>query len=153
VDTARFARTISSLQEISESVRDIVLRAYVHVANQHSGLLVEQVEELDRMAHIVAEALDQTSEAMSRKAKPNLQAIAEMTTRLRALVEEFDHNQIRRIQDNSSKTRLSILSYSLAWDCLKIAEQTGNLLTVFEAPFQPVPSPQNDDEIDATVPA
>jgi phosphate/sulfate permease len=137
VDTARFARTISSLQEISESVRDIVMRAYVHVANHHSGLLVEQVEELDRMARIVAEALDQTSEAMSQKAKPNAQTIAEMTTRLRALVQEFDKNQVLRIQDNSSKTRLSILSYSLAWDCLKITEQTANLLTVFEEPFRP----------------
>ncbi len=50
---------------------------------------------------------------------------------------EFDENQIRRIQDNSSKTRLSILSYSLAWDCLKIAEQTASLQTVFEDPFRP----------------
>jgi Na+/phosphate symporter len=129
------------------------MRAYVHVANHHSGLLDEQVEELDRMAHIVFEALDRTSEAMSRKTKPNADAIADMTTKLRALVEHFDHNQIRRIQDNSSKTRLSILSYSLAWDCLKIAEQTGNLLTVFEAPFQPISKPGKDDEVDATMPA
>ena len=40
-----------------------------------------------------------------------------------------------RIQDNSSKTRLSILFYSLTWDCLKIAEHTHNLLTVFQEPL------------------
>lgn len=71
------------------------------------------------------------------KAKPNVEAISDLTGELRRLVEEFDHNQIRRIQDNSSKTRLSILSYSLAWDCLKISEQTDCLLTVFEDPFRP----------------
>jgi hypothetical protein len=136
-ETARFAKTISSLQEMSESVRDIVMRAYVHVVNQHSGLLPSQIEELDRMTHIVFEILDRTSEAMSHKAKPNVDSIADLTAELRRLVEEFDHNQILRIQDNSSKTRLSILSYSLAWDCLKIAEQTDNLLTVFEDPFRP----------------
>jgi phosphate/sulfate permease len=137
-DTARFARTISSLQEISESVRDIVMRAHIHVANHHSGLLDAQIEELDRMAHIVREALDRTSEAMSRKTKPDVHAIAELNQELRSLVDQFDSNQIRRIQDNSSKTRLSILSYSLAWDCLKIGEQTANLLTVFEEPFRPM---------------
>ncbi len=137
VETARFAKTISSLQEISESVRDIVMRAYVHVSNHHSGLLERQIEELDRMAHIVRQTLDRTSEAMSRKTKPDLRAIAELNDELRRLVEEFDRNQIRRIQDNTSKTRLSILSYSLAWDCLKISEQTANLLTVFEEPFRP----------------
>ncbi len=136
-ETARFAKTISSLQEMSESVRDVVMRAYVHVVNQHSGLLPSQIEELDRMAHIVFEILDRTSEAMSHKAKPNVESISDLTAELRRLVEEFDHNQIRRIQDNSSKTRLSILSYSLAWDCLKIAEQTQSLLSVFDDPFRP----------------
>jgi hypothetical protein len=42
-----------------------------------------------------------------------------------------------RIQDNSSKTRLSILFYSFMWDALKIAEQTTYLLTVFRDPLQP----------------
>ncbi len=89
------------------------------------------------MAHIVFEILDRTSEAMSLKAKPNVDAISDLTGELKGLVEAFDQNQIRRIQDNSSKTRLSILSYSLAWDCLKIAEQTQSLLSVFDDPFRP----------------
>ncbi len=142
-ETARFAKTISSLQEMSESVRDVVMRAYVHVINQHSGLLPSQTEELERMTHIVFEILDRTSEAMSQKAKPNVESISGLTDDLRGLVERFDHNQIQRIQDNSSKTRLSILSYSLAWDCLKIAEQTDSLMTVFEDPFRP---PQDDTD-------
>ena len=50
------------------------------------------------------------------------------------LVNEFDQNQVIRIQDNRSKTRLSILFYSLMWDCLKIAENTTHLLPVFREP-------------------
>ncbi len=59
-DTERFAQTISSLQEISESVRDIVMRAYVHVSNHHSGLLDSQIEELTRISRIAFEVLDRT---------------------------------------------------------------------------------------------
>jgi len=136
-DTERFAQAISSLQEISESVRDVALRTYVHVSNNHSGLLDSQIEELDRILRTTLDVLDRTAETMSRKAPPDHEVVAGLTRELRALVHEFDQNQIRRIQDNSSKTRLSILSYSLAWDCLKIAEQTANLQTVFEDPFRP----------------
>jgi len=136
-DTERFAQAISSLQEISESVRDVALRAYIHVSNNHSGLLDSQIEELDRISRIAFDILDRTADTMSRKAPPDHEVVAKLTREIRELVHEFDRNQIRRIQDNSSKTRLSILSYSLAWDCLKIAEHTASLQTVFEDPFRP----------------
>ena len=50
---------------------------------------------------------------------------------------EFDQTQIARIQDNSSKTRLSILFYGYVWDSLKIAEQATNLITMFQESLQP----------------
>jgi phosphate/sulfate permease len=127
----RYAATISSLQEISESLRDIVVRAHLHVANNHSGLLEAQIEELDRIQDHVAALLEQTSRALLTRDCPNCDEIAAKNRDLRILVDEFDQHQIMRIQDNLSKTRLSILFYSLAWDSLKIAEQTTQLLTVF----------------------
>ncbi len=152
-DTERFAQTISSLQEITESVRDVVMRAYVHVSNHHSGLLDSQIEELDRMSRIVFDVLDRTAEKMAHEAPPDHEIVAARTRELRELVHEFDQNQIRRIQDNTSKTRLSILSYSLAWDCLKIAEQTASLQTVFEDPFRPGSPEADQEEPAADIPA
>ncbi len=151
--TERFAQTISSLQEISESVRDVALRAYVHVSNNHSGLLDSQIGELDRISRLTFDVLDRTAESMSLKVPPDYEAVGNLTREIRELVHEFDQNQIRRIQDNSSKTRLSILSYSLAWDCLKIAEQTASLQTVFEDPFRPERSASDPAEPVADVPA
>lgn len=51
------------------------------------------------------------------------------------LIDEFDQNQIMRIQDNSSKTRLSILFYSFMWNSQRIARQTLLLLKVFKDPL------------------
>ena len=59
--TQRYSGTISSLQEISESVRDVVLRANLHVANNHSGLLEEQIAELDQIRGLLMEILDTAS--------------------------------------------------------------------------------------------
>ncbi len=134
-ESQRYAQTISSLQEITESLRDMVMRAHLHVANNHAGLLVAQKGELGQVRQQVAEILGTASEALLKRSHPGEAAVAERYRKLRLLVHEFDQNQILRIQDNSSKTRLSILFYSFLWDSLKIAEQTLYLLGVFREPM------------------
>jgi phosphate/sulfate permease len=129
--TQRYAGTISSLQEISESVRDVVLRANLHVANNHSGLLEEQIAELDQIRDLLMEILDTASTELLSKGEPDTESIDAKYRQLQSLADEFDQHQILRIQDNSSKTRLSILFYSCVWDSLKIAEQTTYLVAVF----------------------
>ena len=55
---------------------------------------------------------------------------------LKQLLEEYDHNQIHRIRNSLSKTRLSILFYGINNACLKISEQTLLLLNIFEETLQ-----------------
>jgi phosphate/sulfate permease len=134
----RYAQTISSLQEISESTRDMVIRAKMHVSNQHAGLLEAQKAEMERVRADLVEVLELTSAAMLKKGPIDHERLAAANRDLRMLVHEYDQNQVLRIQDNSSKTRLSILFYSFMWDSLKLAEQTSYLLTVFCDPLKPV---------------
>jgi Na+/phosphate symporter len=143
--TQRYAATISSLQEISESLRDIVVRAHLHVANNHSGLLAEQVAELDQVRSTLVKILDHASRALRNKEEPDQRAIADGNRELRMLVNEFDQNQIMRIQANRSKTRLSILFYSLVWDSLKIAEQATRLFEIFDESLR-IDAPRTDPE-------
>ena len=132
--THRYATTLSSLQEVSESLRDIVVRAHLHVANNHSGLLNDQIADLDRVHSDVQEILRGTAKALREHDCPDCEEIAAKNRDLRILVGSLDQQQIGRIRDNRSKTRLSILFYSLMWDCLKIAENTTHLLSVFREP-------------------
>ncbi|MEX1311659.1 MAG: inorganic phosphate transporter [Candidatus Sulfomarinibacteraceae bacterium] len=131
-DSRRYAHTISTLQEISESLRDIVVRAHLHVANNHSGLLEDQKIELGKIRDIVCDILERTSRNLRTGECPDCSEISGRNREIRLLVDDFDENQVKRIQDNASKTRLSILFYSLAWDALKIAESATHVLAVFE---------------------
>jgi len=153
VHTQRYAQTISTLQEISESTRDIVLRADLHVANHHADLLDVQVEELRRIRQGVVDILDLSSAALLGKERPKLRHIRALARDLKKLSQHFDRNQIKRIQDNSSKTRLSILFYAFMWDALKIAEQTKNLLDIFEEPLRATIETERTDEAAALPPA
>jgi ABC-type nickel/cobalt efflux system permease component RcnA len=134
-NTQRYAQTISTLQEISESVRDIVVRAHRHVHNQHSGLLEGQVAEMELVHAKVDRLLSLISEAMADRGSLERGVIAPLNRELHVLIHEYDQNQVMRIQDNTSKTRLSILFYSFMWDLLKIAEQTTHLLSLFRDPL------------------
>ena len=136
-ESQRYVQTMSALQEISESLRDIVVRAHLHVANNHSGLLSEQKEELDTVRSTVQDILSRTSAALKEGSCPDCDTIGAKSRELRILVNDLDEGQLVRIKDNTSKTRLSILYYSLIWDSLKIAEQTTNLLIVFEEQLRP----------------
>lgn len=132
--TQLYSTTLSSLQEMSESLRDIVVRAHLHVANNHSGLLPEQIAELDQVRGRVVEILEQAAKALRQGDCPNCDEIARANRDIRLLANRFDQSQIARIQSNRSKTRLSILFYGLMWDSLKIAEHATQLLTVFQEP-------------------
>jgi hypothetical protein len=145
--TQRYAQTISTLQEISESVRDVVVRAHRHVHNQHSGLLEGQIAEMQLVHDKLAALIDVIAEATADRGSLERGVVGTLNRELHVLIHEYDQNQVMRIQDNSSKTRLSILFYSFMWDELKIAEQITHLLSLIRdplgAPQQAAPRPTN----------
>lgn len=136
-NTQRYAETISTLQRIAESQRDVITRACLHVANNHAGLLESQIQELSQIRECITELLDSTADAFMNRQPLDEASVEAKSRRLNELIHEFDQNQIVRIQDNSSKTRLTILFYSFMWNSQRIARQTLLLLHVFQEPLAP----------------
>ncbi len=131
-----YSQTVSVLQEIAESHRDAVMRAYVHIDNHHKGLLQAQAKELRAMADRLSDILTHASTALITRERMDCEVIAEKNQKLKEIVADCENRQISRIQAGDSKTRLSILFYGIAWDLEKISEATLNLLKVFQDTFQ-----------------
>lgn len=136
VHTQAYSHIINALQEIAESQRDAILRAHTHISNNHKGLLDVQIEELREIQTCLNDLLSRTANAFLEKKVVDYLYIRSRFDKLRDLVDEFDKNQIKRIQDESSKTRLSILFYGMMSDSTKVAEQTLNLLSIFQESFK-----------------
>jgi Na+/phosphate symporter len=132
----RYTCTIRALKDLSESFRDIVLRTSEHFENYHSGFTGSQKEELRKIKTYVTRLLWNTSIMLLQRKKVDYDYIASQGRRLKDLAEEFDKNQIKRIQRAESKTRLSILFYSLIEDCIKISNEMNNLLQIFKDTFE-----------------
>ena len=132
----KYSYVISALQEISESLRDVIMRCHVHISNKHSGLLPEQKKELQNLRKCVEALLDDTARIMLSHEPFKYREVAAHYVKLKGLLEEYDGNQIKRIRAGQSKTRLSILFYGINNACLKISEQALQLLTIFDETFQ-----------------
>jgi hypothetical protein len=144
--THKYLRTIGALQDITESHRDIIMRSYTHVTNYHSGLLNVQKEELQRVRMSISRLLENTSIMLLKNKKVDYDYIGNQRRRLSETMQEFNKNQIHRIQNKESKTRLSILYYGFLENCEKISSQTQNLLDIFKDYFGTV------DEVSDTRP-
>lgn len=131
----KYAYVVSALQEITESLRDMIMRCHVHTSNKHAGLLPVQRKELQQIRKCVEALLDDTARILSNREAIDYRTVAAHYLDLKQLLEEFDQTQIDRIRNGVSKTRLSILFYGINNVCLKISEQTLQLLTIFEETF------------------
>ncbi|MDJ0803439.1 MAG: inorganic phosphate transporter [Desulfobacterales bacterium] len=128
----KYGHVISALQEISESLRDLILRCHVHTSNQHAGLLPTQKKELQQVRKRMETLLAETARILLNREPFNYGEVAAPYVKLKDMLEDFDQAQIERIRSGVSKTRLSILYYGLTNACLKISEQTLHLVTLFD---------------------
>jgi len=134
--TQNYSHTIRSLQAISESHRDIIMRIHEHFENYHSGFTDDQKEEIRKIKTHVTRLLWNTSTMLLFRKKVDYNYISNQSRKLKELSNEFDKNQIGRIQKSESKTRLSILFYGIMENCIRISEQTQGLLDIFRVSFE-----------------
>ncbi len=134
-DSQKYLQTIRALRDITESHKDIITKTYEHFENNHSGMVPEQKEELGAVKVSITRLLWNTSIMLLQRKKVDYDYITRQSLKLDKLVDNFDRNQIKRIQDNETKIRLSILFYGFMDNCVKISQQTHNLLDIYRTAF------------------
>lgn len=132
----RYAQTIRRLQKLSDGYRDMVLRSYTHIGNKHKGLLDVQIEELKKIKIPILDILLKVENSFNKKDISDYQSIVDQYHYMREIAAQFNLEQIERIRDDSSKTRLSILFYAIVGNCLMLAKQNIKLLEIFNESFK-----------------
>jgi hypothetical protein len=130
-----YYQIIRRLQKLSDGYRDTVIRSTMHVSNRHTGLLPVQVEELMEIKKVILHIFSTVETALVKKQIVDCREIVDHFHLLRELVDDFNANQIERIRNDSSKTRLSILFYAISGNCVMMAKQTVKLLGIFNEAF------------------
>ena len=134
-DSYKYAQTIRRLQKLSDGHRDIVLRSWVHVSNNHKGLLDVQVKELRDIKEIILNIFSNVEASLNTRETVSPDIITTQIQNMRNLADHFNFNQMERIQDDTSKTRLSILYYAIVGTCIMLGKQNLKLLEIFQESF------------------
>ena len=132
----KYAQTIRRLQKLSDGHRDIVNRSYIHISNKHKGLLDVQIDELKQIKICILDVLLKVETSFNHKDIDDYQNILDLYQSMREMANRFNLNQIERISNDNSKTRLSILYYAIVGNCLMIAKQNIKLLEIFNESFK-----------------
>ncbi len=130
-----YYQIIRRLQKLSDGHRDTVIRSTMHVANRHKGLLDVQIKELQEIKKVILYIFLGVETALGKKEIVDCRDIGKQFHYLRELVDDFNANQIERIRDDSSKTRLSIMFYAISGNCVMMAKQNVKLLEIFNEAF------------------
>lgn len=131
-----FYQVIRRLQKLSDGYRDTVIRSSLHISNRHKGLLPAQIEELSEIKKIFLNIIRLVEQAFKDKIIIDCQEAVEQFHYLEELVDDFNENQIERIRDDSSKTRLSIMFYAISGNCVMMAKQNVKLLDILNESFK-----------------
>jgi phosphate/sulfate permease len=131
-----YYQIIRRLQKLSDGHRDTMIRSSMHVSNRHRGLLDVQIAELKEIKKVFLNIFFLVETAFRDKEIIDCQEAVEQFHYLRELVDDFNENQIERIRDDSSKTRLSILFYAIGGNCVMMAKQNVKLLEIFNESFR-----------------
>ena len=130
-----YAQTIRRIQKLADGHRDLVMRAYEHVSNHHAGLLDVQVRELEEVKALLMDILQTVEDTFSGKETSGYQILLAKDRALRELAERLNKNQVERITDETSKTRLSILYYAIVGNARMLSKQVLKLMEIFHASF------------------
>ncbi|MCP4582145.1 MAG: inorganic phosphate transporter [candidate division Zixibacteria bacterium] len=133
--TYNYGQTIRRIQKLADGHRDIVTRSHSHVDNQHKGLLNVQIEELKRVKEILNEVFLDVEEIIGRKQHGDARKAIEKNQELISLAKRLHEDQLKRINDRTSKTRLSILFYSIVGNAMMLSKQNIKLLEIFKETF------------------
>lgn len=131
----KYAQTVRRLQKLADGHRDIVIRAYSHVSNHHKGLLDVQKEEMQSVGQILSEMLLIVEKAFGSKDTIKYKDVRKKDSELRKMAEKLNNQQIERIRDGESKTRLSILFYAIVGNAMMLSKQNLKLIEIFADTF------------------
>ena len=134
--TQKYAQIINAIQEIAESHSDTIMRSFTHIDNNHKGLLPSQIEELNEVWNNLSSLLEKSIDVLLKKETANYNSIEKIDDKINKLMKSFNEKQIGRIQDDISKTRLSILYYGKMRDFKKISNNIVKLLEIFNDSFK-----------------
>lgn len=129
IDTGHYyVQVVDYISEMCKALVHITRPCYEHIDNNHRGMSEEQVEDLTTINNSVAELYSRINEMLQANDFANIDLVLAMRDDLFDLIAQAIKNQLRRIQNNSTSTKASMLYLTILNETKTMVLQSRNLL-------------------------
>ncbi len=121
-------RTVSSIRDISASLKDISKICFDHVDNNHSGLAKDQKEDFKELKNLITSEFDLVASKFSKKDLSKLEDLQEKIQDIKKSISKLDKNQIARIKKGESKVRTNLLFMNILFKTEQISNNVSEII-------------------------
>jgi len=125
-----FSRIISEIKQVAENLADMSTKSFEHFDNNHHPLLDGQLAELNQLNEIISDILNQSVQSFKDSEFKISSKLKERLSQSQEILDKSEKNQIKRIKQGSSSTRLSLLYFTLLHSIENIRNSTEELLEI-----------------------
>ncbi len=129
IDTGHYyVQVVDYISEMCKALVHITRPCFEHIDNNHRGMSEEQVEDLTTINNSVSELYLRINEMLQSNDFTNIDLVLAMRDELFDLIAQAIKNQLRRIQNNSTSTKASMLYLTILNETKTMVLQSRNLL-------------------------
>ncbi|MBO7300326.1 MAG: inorganic phosphate transporter [Tidjanibacter sp.] len=129
IDTGHYyVQVVDYISEMCKALVHITRPCFEHIDNNHRGMSEEQVEDLTTINNSVSELYLRINEMLQSNDFANIDLVLAMRDDLFDLIAQAIKNQLRRIQNNSTSTKASMLYLTILNETKTMVLQSRNLL-------------------------
>lgn len=129
-EQSAYHNVLVDMQGIAESYRDILKRSYFHVRANHRGLLSVQKKELQEVSEKLNSFMLTVECCLKQDQLTDHRLLDASLAEFYSLKDQLIELQNERVNNRSSKTRLSILYYALLKDMTRVIENTSSIYQI-----------------------
>jgi Na+/phosphate symporter len=129
IDTGHYyVQILDYLSEVSKSLMSITKASYEYINNNHTGMSVKQVEDLENINTAVSEVYLRIADMLRTSDFADFEHILVMRDNLFNLFADKIKAQIKRVKDNESGSRNSMLYLDIVSETKTMLLQSRNLM-------------------------
>lgn len=129
IDTGHYyVQVVDYISEMCKALVHITRPCFEHIDNNHRGMSEEQVEDLTTINNSVSELYGRINDMLQSNDFTNIDLVLAMRDELFDLIAQAIKNQLRRIQNNSTSTKASMLYLTILNETKTMVLQSRNLL-------------------------
>lgn len=127
-DGLNLGKTVSSIKDISASLKDISKMCYDHVDNNHTGFVKDQKEDFKELKNLITSEFDLVASKFSKKDLSKLEDLQEKIQDIKKSINKLDKNQVARIKKGDTKVRTNLLFMNILFKTEQISNNVSEII-------------------------